>query len=175
MTRFLWAVCCALLSMPAWAQRAKPPGCPARPAECQASLPVFDFGRQLMGSTAAPVYAHNTVTVTCTRSPLASGRSVEVNYVLKAEPAEPTRSMRNRDGNYLRYYLFLDPARTRHWGDGFQFGTFAIQGSLFLDDRNRVGTLAHVVYGKVDGQQYAQTGPMLGATVNRLEYTVNCR
>ncbi len=82
-----------------------------------------------------------------------------------------------RDSNllYLRYFMYVDPARTRYWGDGSQ-GTFVFEGSLFLDNRNRVGTLAFPVYGKVDAGQLALPGQWLGATVTRLEYRITaCR
>lgn len=175
MTRLALLACCAVPALPAWPQGGKPPGCEIKPADCVATLPVFDFGRRAMDPAAPPIHGHNAVSVTCTRSPQAHGRIVDVTYTLKAEPAEPTRSMRSRDGGYLRYFLFLDPARTRHWGDGIQFGTFAIEGALILDDRHRVGTRVHPVFGTVDGHQLVQPAPMLGAVVNRLEYRAGCR
>jgi spore coat protein U-like protein len=168
-------LCSALLALAAQAQRARPPGiCPVRAAECQVSLPIFDFGRQQMSTGTSPIYATNTVTVTCTLSPRTERHAVTVRYTLKAEPAQPTRGMFSGDDVPLVYYLFLDPARTRHWGDGIQYGTHAIEGSFFLDDRNRVGTLAHVIYGKVDGNQFVLPGPKLGAVVNRLEFAADC-
>lgn len=175
MTRFLLAAGCAMLALSAWAQRAKPPaGCPARPVECQVSMPVFDFGRASMNAGAPPVYGHNTIGVTCTRSPGGDGLSVDVTFELQAVPPDPARQMRNLDGDFLRYDLFLDPARTHYWGDGYN-GTFAIEGALFLDDRNRVGTTFHVLYGRVDGGQLFRPGPGLGAVLSRLVYRVDCR
>ncbi len=175
--RLLLAAACALLAMAAWAQRAMPPspGCPQKPADCTASLPVFDFGRHAMDASTRPIDGRDTVSVTCTRSPQANGRQVDVSFTLKAEPADPRRTMRTRDGGLLKYALYLDPARTHHWGDGFQFGTFTIQGVLSLTDRNQVGTLAFVVYGTVEGNQVLLPGPALGGVINRLEYTINCR
>jgi spore coat protein U-like protein len=78
------------------------------------------------------------------------------------------------DGSYLRYDMFLDSARTRYWGDGTQ-GTFPIINQLVLDDRNRVGTLAFPIYGRVDGGQ-AQIAPgqWLGAVITRLKYNPVC-
>jgi hypothetical protein len=72
--------------------------------------------------------------------------------------------------------MLVDPARTRYWGDGISYGTFTFQGQLFLDDRNRVGTLAHVVYGRVDGAQTPPTPPgqWLGLVVVKLEYNPIC-
>jgi spore coat protein U-like protein len=175
--RVLVAACCALLALPAWAQRAKPPAgnCSARPADCQVSMPLFDFGRAPMNASAPPVYGHNTISVTCTRSPADNGRNVDVTYELEAVPPDPARSIRNLEGDYLRYFMFLDPARTRYWGDGNN-GTFTFQGGLFLDDRNRVGSLFHVVYGRVDGAQgQFRAGPGTGAVVSRLRYDVTCR
>ncbi len=73
--------------------------------------------------------------------------------------------------------MFVDPARTRYWGDGISHGTFTFQGTLFLDDRNRVGTLALLVYGRVDGgQSLTPPGQWLGLVVVRLDYDiVSCR
>jgi spore coat protein U-like protein len=184
MTRFVLAACCALLSLPAWSQvvrppstRAKPPGgdCPARPAECQINVQVFDFGRGQMSQTSPPINGHNTVSVTCTRSPQADGRDVDVGYELKAIPPTPARQMRDSQLHFLRYDVFVDAARTRYWGDGSQ-STFTFQGALFLDDRNRVGTLVHQIYGRVDGGQTPPTPPgqWLGLVVVRLDYNVNC-
>ena len=180
MKQFLSAACCALLAFSAAAQRAKPPtgsGCEGKPLDCVATLPVFDFGRRTMDPETPPIHGINSVSVTCTRAPQANGHTVEVRYTLKAEPAEPTRSMRSRDLgslSYLRYYLFLDPARTRQWGDGLQFGTFAIEDRMLLDDRNRTVTRSHVIYGTVDGYQAVSPAPFLGAVVNRLQYEFLC-
>jgi spore coat protein U-like protein len=181
MTRFALATCCALLSLSAWAQSVRPPraakppaGCPARPAECQINVQVFDFGRGQMSPASPPINGHNTVSVTCTRSPQADGRDVDIGYELKAIPPTPARQMRDSQLHFLRYDMFVDAARTRYWGDGSQ-STFTFQGTLFLDDRNRVGTLAHPVYGKVDAGQTALAGQWLGAVVTRLEYRTNCR
>jgi spore coat protein U-like protein len=177
MTRVMLAACCALLALSAWGQRAKPPGeCPARPAECQVNVQVFDFGRGQMTSTSSPINGTNTISVTCTRAPQAAGRNVDVTYNLQAIPPAPARQMRDRDLNFLRYDMFVDAARTRYWGDGFSHGTFTFTGALFLDDRNRVGTLAHVVYGRVDGgQTLTPPGQWLGLVVTRLEFTTICR
>jgi spore coat protein U-like protein len=175
MTRFVLAASCALLSLSAWSQRAKPGACPARPADCQINVQVFDFGRGQMSQAAPPIYGHNTLSVTCTRAPQAEGHDVEVVYRLQAIPPTPARQMRDSELRFLRYDMFVDPARTRYWGDGASHGTFTFQGGLFLNDRNRVGTLAHVVYGRVEGgQSLAPPGQWLGLVVTRLEYDVNC-
>ena len=181
MTRFVLVACCALVSLPAWAQvvrspRAKPPiECPVRPADCQINAQVFDFGRGQMTSSSPPINGTNTISVTCTRANQ-NGLNVEVLYNLQAIPPEPARQMRDNQLNFLRYLMFVDPARTRYWGDGINYGTFTFQGQLFLDDRNRVGTLAHVVYGRVDGAQTPPTPPgqWLGLVVVKLEYNPIC-
>jgi len=175
-------LCCAL--QPCWAQfklpSARAPGggggnqCPLRPAECQVNAPVFSFGRGEMSAIAPPVNAHATISVTCTRAPL-DGLDVEVTFELQAQPPAPARQMRDAvGGGYLRYDMFLDPARTRYWGDGSQ-GTVPITGTLFLNDRNRVGTLAFPLYGRVDGgQPLVAPGHWLGAVVTRLQYNPVC-
>jgi spore coat protein U-like protein len=177
MTRFVLAACCALLSLSAWAQqRGKPPAisCPLRPAECVVNAPQFNFGRGEMTSTAPPIDGHATVSVTCTRAPV-SGLDVQVDFELKAMPPAPARQMRNRELHFLAYDMYLDPARTQFWGDGQTQGTFSLTGVLFLDDRNRVGTVAFPIYGRVHGSQPATLpGNWLGAVVTRADYTAVC-
>ena len=182
MMRFVLVACCALLSLPAWAQsvlipRTRPPAlpdCPAVPAECQINMSVFDFGRGQMSQDAPPINGINTISVTCTRAQRDHLR-VTVTYELAAVPAEPARQMRDSELKFLRFGMYVDPARTRYWGDGYSYGTFTFQGTLFLDDRNRVGTLAHVVYGRVDGgQELTPPGQWLGLVVGRLQYNAVC-
>src|SRR6185369_7232489 len=103
------------------------------------------------------------------------GLSVNVPFELKALPPEPNRFMRDPTLLYLRYFMFVDAARTRYWGDGTQ-GTFPFQGQCFLDERNRVCTLVFPVYGKVEGGQAVLPGQWLGAVATRLEYSfADCR
>lgn len=180
MTRFVLSACCALIPLSAWAQlvpspRAKPPPtCPAQPADCQINVQVFDFGRGQMTQNSPPINGTNTVSVTCTRAQR-DGLNVHVQYNLLAIPAEPARQMRDSQLNFLRYSMFVDAARTRYWGDGYSYGTFTFQGELFLDDRNRVSTLAHLVYGRVDGaQSLTPPGQWLGLVGLRLEYLALC-
>jgi spore coat protein U-like protein len=178
MTRIVLAACCALMAVTAWAQQFRKPSpgleCPARPAECQINVQVFDFGRGQMSQEAPPINGHNTISVTCTRANV-NGLDVEVQYNLQAIPPEPSRQMRDNQLHFLRYGMFVDAARTRYWGDGFSYGTFTFQGTLFLDDRNRVGTLAHQIYGRVDGgQQLTPPGQWLGLVAVRLDYNPIC-
>ena len=178
MTRFVLAVCCGVLSLSAWAQQRGKPGsgiqCPLRPAECQINAPQFNFGRGEMNAEAAPIDGQAIISVTCTRAPL-DGLDVQVDFELKAMPPAPARQMRNRELHFLTYDMFLDPARTRYWGDGASHGTFSLTGTLLLDDRNRVGTLAFPIYGRVNGAQGATlSGNWLGAVVTRADYTAVC-
>jgi spore coat protein U-like protein len=137
-------------------------------------MQTFDFGRGPMTPNSPAINGTNTISVTCTRASL-DGLNVTVDYNLQAIPPNPARQMRDNQLNFLRYDVFIDPARTKYWGDGFSFGTFTFQGTLFLDDRNRVGTLAHVVYGKIDGaQSLTPPGQWLGMVPGRLEYTAVC-
>jgi spore coat protein U-like protein len=148
--------------------------CPLRPAECQINVQAFNFGRGQMTEFAPPINGHDTVSVTCTRAPL-DRLSVTVEYELKATPPAPARQMRNRELHFLQYDMFVDAARTKYWGDGQTQGTFSFTGALFLDDRNRVGTLVHQVYGQVEGGQVGKLpGNWLGAVVVRLDYTPFC-
>jgi spore coat protein U-like protein len=183
MTRFVLAVCCALLHVSAWAQRvqplrgdrAKPPsGCPANPARCQINAQTFDFGRGQMSPSAPAINGYNTISVTCIRGENTSSGEVQVDFHLSALPPEPNRYMRDSHLEYLRYFMYVDAARLRYWGDGTS-STFQFDGTVVLDNRNPVGTLAFPVYGKVDAGQTALAGQWLGAVVTRLEYQVTCR
>jgi spore coat protein U-like protein len=184
MTRFLVAACCVLVHLSASAQffqrpiRVKPP--PIGPcgnrqgAVCQINSQVFDFGRGQMSAESPAINGHGTVSVTCTRSPELESIDVLADFYLRALPNEPSRYMRDSHLLYLRYYMFVDAARTRHWGTGVG-GTSAFEGRCQLSDRNRVCTLAYPVYGKVDGgQTNVLPGQWLGATVTQLEYQVTC-
>jgi spore coat protein U-like protein len=137
-------------------------------------MQTFDFGRGQMTPNSPAINGTGSLSVTCTRSPLADGRDVDVIYEVKAVPNEPNRFMRDNALAYLRYFMYVDPARTRYWGDGYYAGTFTFQGQLFLDDRNRVGTLVHPIYGKVEGAQAALPGQWLGLVPAILEYRTNC-
>jgi spore coat protein U-like protein len=175
-TRFVLAACGMALALSALAQPRKKPTqpCPPRPAECQINMQVFDFGRGQVTATSPPINGTNTLSVTCTRAPV-DGLTVDVEYDLQAIPPAPARQMRDHALNYLRYDMFVDAARTRYWGDGVSHGTFTFQGSLVLDDRNRAATLAHLVYGRVDGAQpLTPPGHWLGLVVGRLQYTTTC-
>ena len=122
-----------------------------------------------MNSTAPPVYSNATISVTCTRHPQ-DRLSVDVPFELKALPPEPNRFMRDPALAYLRYFMYVDAARTRYWGDGTQ-GTFTFTGTCLLDERNRVCTLVFPLYGKVEGGQLALPGQWIGSVVSRLEYS----
>ncbi|WP_298923177.1 spore coat U domain-containing protein [uncultured Ramlibacter sp.] len=171
--------------LPCWAQlnplfsrKPRPPSqidCPLRPAECQIHVQVFNFGRGTTADTGQePAHAHSMISVTCTRAPL-DGLDVDVNLELSALPASSAREMREQvSGEFLRYDLYLDPARTRVWGDGNN-GTFAIVNALGLNDRNRVGSLAFPIYGTVPAGQYAvPPGQWRGAVLTRLVYNPVC-
>jgi spore coat protein U-like protein len=175
MTRFMLAVCCALLSLSASAQqRVRPPTCPARPADCEINVQVFDFGRAYMSPIAPPINGYGTVSVTCNRE-RENNLEVEVSYQLKAIPPEPARLMHDSNLLDLKYGLFVDAARTRYWGDGGSQGTFTFSGTLLLNDRNRSATVSHQIYGKVDGgQTLTPPGQWLGLVQVRLDYQPIC-
>jgi spore coat protein U-like protein len=181
MTRLLLTACCVLF--PAWVMsavpvlRARPPAaeCPAVPVECQVNPPTFNFGRAEMSPDAPPIQSNATISVTCTQRE--EGYDVDVFFQLKALPPAPARQMRDRIGGaYLRYDMFVDAGRTRYWGDGESHGTAVFEGELFLNDRNRVGTLAFLLYGRVDGaQSLIPPGQFLGAVVTRVDYEFACQ
>ena len=186
MMRVLIAVCCALLA--AWAlvaeaqqlPRGRGPGsrapgggnptCPAFPATCQINAPVFNFGRHTMAIGSPPVLTQGLISVTCTRHPQ-DRLEVTVGLELKAlVPDAPPRYMRDAGGGYLAYDLYLDPARTRLFGDGTN-GTFTISNACLLDERNRVCTLAIPLFGKAQAVEPPLPGQWLGAVVTRVEYS----
>jgi len=171
MTRFLSTAWCALLPLSAVAQpRPAPAACPPRPVDCQVSTPVYNFGRHEMTLTAGPINAESTVTVTCTKAS-GQGFAVDLTYDLRAVPPAPSRVMRDRELGYLRYDMFVDSGRRQYWGDG-ESGTKVISDKMELNDRNKVVTHTHQIYGMVYGQQLVQPGQWLGFVSARLDYTV---
>jgi spore coat protein U-like protein len=184
MTRFVLAACCVLVHLSASAQfvqrpRAKPPVSTtcgtSQVVVCQINAQAFDFGRSPMTPATPAINGNNTISVTCNRVRDSEGLDIQVDFHLRALPAEPNRFMRDRTLNYLRYFLYVDAARTRPWGDGVG-ATFSFDGTLFLDNRNPVGTLVFPIYGQVPGGQVeTPPGQWLGAVVTSLEYQVTCR
>jgi spore coat protein U-like protein len=172
MTRFLLAAWSALLPLAAAAQapRTPPTPCPPRPAECQASTPVYNFGRHAMTSITPPVYGEGTVSVTCTKAS-GQGFTVDINYDLMGVPSVPGRSMRDPELGYLHYDLFVDAGRRQYWGDG-KAGTKTFNDKMELNDANHVVTHTYQLYGTVYGQQAVEPGQWLGFVDARLEYTI---
>jgi spore coat protein U-like protein len=176
LTRLLAQAWCALLPLAAAAQspRAPPVPCPARPAECTATTPVFNFGRHEMLPNSPPILAEHTVIVTCTKAQ-GQGFTVHLDYDLIAQPPEPGRNLHNPNAAALEYDLYVDPGRRQFWGDGKR-GTKAISDKMELSDSNSVVTHAHTLYGTVHGQQAADPGHRLGFVMARLDYTIKrCR
>jgi len=118
-----------------------------------------------------PVLTTSTISVTCTRHPQ-DRLEVNVDFVLKAlVPDAPPRYMRDAvGGGYMAYDMYLDPARTRIFGDGTN-GTFTVSGSCLLDERNRVCSFAYPLYGKAQAIEQPRPGQWLGAVVTRVEYS----
>jgi len=76
--------------------------------------------------------------------------------------------------SYLAYDMFVDPSKVLYWGDGLN-NTSVYTGTLFLDDRNRVGSLAHIVFGRVPrGQDFTPPGKWLGLVGVKLDYDARC-
>ena len=175
MTRSLWMAWCSLLPLAVMAQAARPQAkpCLPRPAECQVSTPLFNFGRHEMSLTAAPVLAESTVSVTCTRARV-PGLTVRVDFDLLGLPSDPGRLMRDRESGLLRYDMFVDSGRRQFWGDG-SGGTKTITDRLDLNDVQPIVTRTYQVYGTVYGQQRADPGQWLGFVSVRLEYETKCK
>jgi spore coat protein U-like protein len=125
-----------------------------------------------MSQDAPPIHSNGTIAVTCTRHPQ-DKLAVDVTFELKGVVVQEfPRQMRDigATGTTLAYDMYIDPARTRLWGDGNQ-GTAFFEGTCFLDERNRVCTLPFLLYGTVFGGQSAiPPGQFTGAIVSRLEY-----
>jgi spore coat protein U-like protein len=136
------------------------------------NAPTFNFGRSTMSSATPPINGNATISVTCTRHPQ-DRLEVQVEFDLKAVTVqEYPRQMRDQIGGaYLAYDMFVDPARTRLWGDGVYQGTEFLSGVCHLDERNRVCTVPFLLYGQVLGRQdLIPPGPFLGAVIARVEY-----
>lgn len=111
---------------------------------CDVTLSLVDFGRVDLKRGGEIT---GRVTVACDHP----GR-----FELAASPGQGRfgqREMRGPGGAPLAYNLFVDPARTRVWGDGVHAGTTTLGGSV--DGRQRVDL---VVYGRVYGRQSARPG-----------------
>ncbi|HET6264002.1 MAG TPA: spore coat U domain-containing protein, partial [Usitatibacter sp.] len=84
------------------------------------------------------------------------GTAILFDIPLTAGPGENSgdmldRRLRHRDGDELRYQLYVDSARTRVWGDGTR-GTEAIV--LTARTATKVGT----AYGEIPGGQGGPEG-----------------
>jgi spore coat protein U-like protein len=186
MMRILLVACCLLLSASALAASPLPQSrgsgsrgnggggggaCPTFPATCQINAPTFNFGRTTMNSETPPTNGTAIISVTCQRHPQ-DRLSVEVPFELIAVlPDAPPRYMRDQlGGAYLAYDMYVDPARTRIWGDG-NHGTEVLEAGCILNEKNRVCTIPFTLYGRVPGSQsQIPPAPYLGAVVARLEY-----
>jgi spore coat protein U-like protein len=125
-----------------------------------------------MTAETAPINGTALISVTCTRHPR-NGLSVDVPFDLfPVTPDGPPRYMRDTPGGaYLAYDMYIDPARTRLWGDGSN-GTETLGGTCFLNEKNRVCTLPFTIYGRVPGgQSQTPPGPYLGAIIARVDYS----
>ena len=170
LTRPLWFALCALL--PGAVQSAGGPPCPAQPAQCEISAPLYNFGRHPMTASSAPIRTQGSISLTCTKL-IQQGFPVNVDIELQGLPPRPSRALRGHEGEDLTYALFLEPALTRAWGDGSS-GTYAILDNIELRGNDRVLSRTYVLYGRVDGGQQGSPGRYLGSIASRLRYTVSC-
>jgi spore coat protein U-like protein len=111
---------------------------------CDVSFSLVDFGRV---DLARGGEITGRVTVACDRPR---------RFELAASAGQGRfgqRLMRGPGGTPLAYNLYVDPARTRIWGDGVHAGTSTIGGRS--DGRRRVDL---AVYGRVWGRQSVAPG-----------------
>ena len=137
-------------------------------------MQLFDFGRAQMSPSAPAINGHNTISVTCTRAQQANNRDVQVNFVLQAVPADPTRYMRDSHLGYLRYTMYVDAARTRAWGDG-SGSTFVFRGCSFSTTGTESVPSPFRCTAKWTPGKPPLPGQWLGLVATRLEYDVDCR
>ena len=148
------------------------PDCPIQAAICTVSAPVFSFGRHPMTGSTDPIHAQGSVTVNCDKN-IQQGFLVTVSFDLSGIPPADPRQLAAAQGNLLDYGLYLDPTRTRVWGDGSR-GTDVISDTLEMRGGVRNVTRTYLLYGRVTGGQPATTGNYLGAINAEMRYGASC-
>lgn len=114
-------------------------------AGCETTLALVDFGRLELREGGEIT---GRVTVRCN----APG-PFEV-LASSGHGSFETREMRGPGGTRLGYNLYVDPGRTRVWGDGINAGSMTLTGRT--QGRRAVDL---VVYGRVFPRQSTRPGP----------------
>jgi len=144
LTRIAFATVTALFAtMPAFAQLRAKDGCKFTNGQS------IQFGVYVDGQE-APRHTVTAFQVRC------KGTAILLDISLTAGPGANSgdmqhRRLRHRDGDVLRYQLYVDSARTRVWGDGTR-GTEPIV--LTARTATKIGT----AYGEIPGGQGGAEG-----------------
>ena len=71
--------------------------------------------------------------------------------------------------------MYVDPARTRYWGDGINYGTFTFRGPAFPRRPEQSRYSRPCGLRQVDGAQLlTPPGQWLGLVVTSLQYNAIC-
>ena len=148
------------------------PDCPVQGAICTVSAPVFSFGRHPITGSTNPSLAQGSVTVNCDKN-IREGFLVTISLDLSGLPPADPRQLTSGQGSLLEYGMYLDPMRTRVWGDGSR-GTDVITDTLEMRGGVQNVSRTYLLYGTVTGGQPATTGNYLGAINAELRYGAIC-
>ena len=149
------------------------PECGIQAAVCTVSTPVFSFGRQPMTGSTNPIYAQGSITVVCDKI-IQQGILVTITFDLSGLPPADPRELASGQGELLDYNVYLDPTRTRVWGDGTK-GTEAISDVIEMRGSARHESKTYLLYGRVNGGQPAATGNYLNSINAEMRYGVSCQ
>lgn len=115
-------------------------------AHCELSATPLVFG-QYSPTAGSPSDVTLTLTVACVASS-SEPAAIEGSIALVGGTTE--RRLTSGSGE-LRYQLYLDPARSRLWGDGVSAGEAATVSGMVAPDTTFRQTIA--IYGRVLGRQ----------------------
>ena len=125
-----------------------------------------------MTASTDPIYAQGSVTVNCDKN-IQQGFLVTVTFDLSGIPPADPRQLTSGPGDLLDYGIYLDPTRTRVWGDGTR-GTDVITDTLEMQGGTRNVSKTYLLYGRVNGGQPAAIGNYLGAINAEMRYGASC-
>lgn len=125
----------------------------------------------MTGST-SPILAQGSITVSCQKT-LPQGTPVIVTFDLSGLPPSDPRQLVSGQGGRLDYGIYLDPTRTRAWGDGSR-GTEAISDELVMQGGTRDVSRTYLLYGLVSAGQPATEGNYADAIAAELRYGASC-
>ena len=125
-----------------------------------------------MAGSTSPILAQGSITVTCDKT-LPQGTPVIVTFDLAGLPPSDPRQLVSGQGGGLDYGIYLDPTRTRVWGDGTR-GTETISDELIMQGGNRNISKTYLLYGLVSAGQPATEGGYADAIAAEMRYGASC-